>query len=472
MLETTTSFYQNAFGSATVSGQSQTLIDFIDTTGTIPDSLSATMAALEFDSYVTIGSEFSHQGVPAIAASPNQDWISSFEAGNSIIINDFVGGLWFAYNDSPLGLVPPDGRVLLAQVTTDGELSGVLNVQYAPQGITVNSIQISLPLDGPCDYSEAGTSCVYPAPHQNCEGECLNDADGDGLCDEFEVPGCTDADADNFNASATDNDGSCLYFGCTNPLGVNFDPSANSDDGSCLIEGCTYPSATNYWEEATLDDGSCNFPQGTCFEDVDEDGICDDVDDCIGAVDSCGICNGPGPVYSCGCFEQPLEDCDCDGNQLDALGACGGDCIADTDGDGICDSQEINGCTDDSACNYSMEATDEDGSCTYPDECGECGGVGLAFQCGCENIPEGDCDCDGQQLDALGICGGTCSSDANGNGICDDVEDSICGPGTYWDDVTSSCVAFQDCPSDIDGNGYVGINDLLELLSDFTLFCE
>ena len=111
---------------------------------------------------------------------PTKIGFHHFEAGNSIIINDFVGGLWFAYNDSPLGLVPPDGRVLLAQVTTDGELSGVLNVQYAPQGITVNSIQISLPLDGPCDYSEAGTSCVYPAPHQNCEGECLNDADGDG----------------------------------------------------------------------------------------------------------------------------------------------------------------------------------------------------------------------------------------------------------------------------------------------------
>ena len=27
-------------------------------------------------------------------------------------------------------------------------------------------------------------------------------------------------------------------------------------------------------------------------EDVDEDGICDDVDDCVGDYDECGICNG------------------------------------------------------------------------------------------------------------------------------------------------------------------------------------
>ena len=28
--------------------------------------------------------------------------------------------------------------------------------------------------------------------------------------------------------------------------------------------------------------------------DADADGICDDVDDCIGAIDGCGVCNGDG----------------------------------------------------------------------------------------------------------------------------------------------------------------------------------
>ena len=58
--------------------------------------------------------------------------------------------------------------------------------------------------------------------------------------------------------------------------------------------------------------------------DADADGICDDVDDCVGAYDESGICNGPGAIYECGCSDIPEGDCDCDGNQLDALGECGG----------------------------------------------------------------------------------------------------------------------------------------------------
>ena len=40
---------------------------------------------------------------------------------------------------------------------------------------------------------------------------------------------------------------------------------------------------------------------------------------------------------------------------------------ADTDGDGICDEFEVAGCSDDAACNYDADATDDDGSCTYAD---------------------------------------------------------------------------------------------------------
>ena len=58
---------------------------------------------------------------------------------------------------------------------------------------------------------------------------------------------------------------------------------------------------------------------------------------CQGNIDLCGICDGPGPVYECGCFEIPEGACDCEGNQLDALGECGGNCLGDFDGDGICD---------------------------------------------------------------------------------------------------------------------------------------
>ena len=44
---------------------------------------------------------------------------------------------------------------------------------------------------------------------------------------------------------------------------------------------------------------------GTCTSDADGDGICDDVDDCVGTLDACGICNGPGEIYACGCAGIP-----------------------------------------------------------------------------------------------------------------------------------------------------------------------
>ena len=104
-------------------------------------------------------------------------------------------------------------------------------------------------------------------------------------------------------------------------------------------------------------------------------------------------------------FRFPSGDCDCDGNQLDALGVCGGTCTSDADGDGICD--------------------DVDDCVGTLDACGICNGPGEIYACGCAGIPSGDCDCDGNQLDALGVCGGTCTSDADGDGICDDVDDCV-----------------------------------------------
>ena len=50
-------------------------------------------------------------------------------------------------------------------------------------------------------------------------------------------------------------------------------------------------------------------------DDVDADGICDDVDDCVGELDECGVCNGDGIADGA---------CDCDGNVADCAGDCGG----------------------------------------------------------------------------------------------------------------------------------------------------
>ena len=71
-----------------------------------------------------------------------------------------------------------------------------------------------------CNYN-ANTdndSCVFATGCETCSGEIDgtgtvvdNDSDGDGVCDADELAGCQDATSCNFNASATDSDGSCIY---------------------------------------------------------------------------------------------------------------------------------------------------------------------------------------------------------------------------------------------------------------------
>ena len=127
--------------------------------------------------------------------------------------------------------------------------------------------------------------CEYPVDYPNnivdCDGNCLNDADGDGVCDEEEIPGCTNPEASNYDPLATDDDGSCKIFGCTDPDAQNYNPIATDDDDSCefLIigtQGCTYPDATNYDSAADLDDGTCEFDcsgGGSCAYDTDGNGL-------------------------------------------------------------------------------------------------------------------------------------------------------------------------------------------------------
>ena len=69
--------------------------------------------------------------------------------------------------------------------------------------------------------------------------------------------------------------------------------------------------------------------------------VCDDVDECIGIVDECGVCNGPGVIYDCGCTDIPEGDCDCAGNVLDVLGHSG--IQTDENANGIYDVDEVLG---------------------------------------------------------------------------------------------------------------------------------
>jgi hypothetical protein len=264
--------------------------------------------------------------------------------------------------------------------------------------------------------------------------------------------------------------------GCADQTACNYDSGASVNWAPlCVYEDecgvCDGPGAIYECGCVDLPEGDCdcdgnqldalNVCGGTCEADVDGDGICDDGDDCIGQADECGVCNGPGAIYECGCSEPDPEACDCAGNTLDAVGVCGGECTEDADGDGICD-------TEDTCIGGEIDA------------CGICNGPGPIDGCGCEEIPPGECDCIGNVLDAVGTCGGGCQYDIDGDGICDD--DTVFGC-TYPDacnydpsasiydetcDFTSclGCTDFQACNfqvgATIDNGSCTYSNDIVD----------
>ena len=225
--------------------------------------------------------------------------------------------------------------------------------------------------------------------------------------------GCTDSEACNYDPLATTNYASlCLYLDacgiCSGPGTIYECGCADIPAGDCDCDG------------NQLD--ALNVCGGTCSEDLDGDGICDDGDSCIGQADACGVCNGQGAIYDCGCTGIPEGDCDCNGTPdadgdgvcdteddcvgtLDAAGVCNGDCVLDADGDGICDDDGNDTC---------------DGTV---DACGVCNGPGPIYECGCADMAEGACDCAGNTPDIDGNCQ-DCLSDTDGDGLYDD----ICGP--------------------------------------------
>ena len=305
-ISSTSSFYQDALGGPTASSVNGLLFE--------------NFPLLEFDSWVTIGSEDVSGSVDFIGVDFNP-----FEAGGDLVVDNSVGGTWYILPDLEPTAFPDDlGRVLIGQFTTAGVVDMLVNLQYRTadgENKQATGQSLTFPVvtpgctdqgacnydpladfdDGSCDFlSCAGCGesdacnynpqaviidndqCEFPAGYPNntvdCFGNCLNDADQDGICDEDEVPGCTNSNATNYNPLATDNDGSCIIEGCTDSDAQNFDPEATSDSGNCQFlivgtQGCTYDDATNYDASATLDDGTCEFDcsgGGSCVYDTDD----------------------------------------------------------------------------------------------------------------------------------------------------------------------------------------------------------
>ena len=585
-VETSTSFYHNALGAGVPNGINSLLFPVY------PD--------LAYDSWVTIGLE----GAPnALAGEANvstvqsdtNPWLTNFDPGGglpggNISIDDGIGGAWYALNGDANGVAGDDLKILAGQFTTTGDLSGQLYVQVFIEGdgstefrdtfffgdvptgctdaeacnydadATIDDDSCTYPdatnldcdgnclndadsngicdedqIDGctdaeACNYNDAANaddgSCTYPsADNLDCDGNCLNDADTDGICDEDEIPGCTDAAACNYSATATDDDSSCTYpdgypantvdcdgncindadsdrvcdedeiGGCQDAGACNFNAAATDDDGSCeylSCAGCTDATACNYDNTATINDGSCTYTDGICEtcvngvivdNDADDDGICD-ADETEGCTDpeACNagdytdtdnsLCEYPADVNG------GITNLDCDGN-----------CYNDSDSDGVCDEDEVLGCTDDAACNYSADATDDDGSCNYPIDIygidyvdceGEClndaDGDGVCNEDETESCTDpAACNYDDNPLadtdntlcvyasDIYGVdnvdCDGECLNDADDDGVCDEDEIAGCtdeGANNYDAAATDDDASCTGCTNPIADNYYAG----------------
>ena len=274
-------------------------------------------------------------------------------------------------------------------VDNDSDNDGVCNQDEIQGCITISA----------CNYNDLATdddgSCFYAEAQYNCDGECLFDFDNDGVCDLYEVLGCTDSDYLEYDESATEENGSCqtlIVVGCLDDSYLEYNSSANVNDLSLcntpIVLGCLDSFACNYNSEANTSDDSCEIIDGIC--DTCEDGVIVDND-----IDDDGVCNsdeiiGCTDVLACNYDATPTTDTDnslCNySTELDECATCSGETDGtgtivdnDLDNDGVCNSEEIIGCTDALACNYdSTSTTDTDNSlCNYStdlDECATCSG--------------------------------------------------------------------------------------------------
>ena len=84
-------------------------------------------------------------------------------------------------------------------------------------------------------------SCIYAELYYDCDGNCLSDLDGDGVCDELEIEGCDDQDACNYNPNLTEiNNDLCEYLSCICESGYVFFSLSYSSNGTSYLDISNY----------------------------------------------------------------------------------------------------------------------------------------------------------------------------------------------------------------------------------------
>ena len=261
------------------------------------------------------------------------------------------------------------------------------------------------------ENSVQGVGQVASVLYTEWNGDVVGDGDGDDTV-TAEILGCTNPVASNFNNQATQDDGSCVFsvVGCMDYADPNYDPTASiHTNNACagVVIGCMDEEAVNYNPNADIDGAYIdenglvvdNFEQAAQFNfntmdnysciyyDANDDGYIDFTNTTIEEVTGCMDSN----YAEYNPFAVVQED---------------GDCVT------LIDNTISWGCTDISACNYDINATEfQFGSCLYWDCLGVCGGSDI---CGCQNPlainynPNATTPCYDTENIANGFTGNTC----------------------------------------------------------------
>lgn len=178
----------------------------------LPCIIYASQPLAEYDSYMTVGISCNEDGAanPVFKAEDvaqpwqNQSFNTAPYGIGEFVVNTPVGGTWFVLPDNPNSEAGSDLKVLLAQITTDGDICGIFNLQVFP------------------NYTGAGSVPVYNTLEFSSNPGC--------------VAGCTDNTAINFNAGATYDNGLCL-FECDLQLDAasTLPTCSDSEDGSISV---------------------------------------------------------------------------------------------------------------------------------------------------------------------------------------------------------------------------------------------
>ncbi len=267
----------------------------------------------------------------------------------------------------------------LLTVTVNGQVA-VLTLDSCPGDITTDSDNFTW------DVPTASTTCFTGNVEiEQVEGPAIGSNPADGT---YEIVYLINDDCGNSEVCVFDVTvaASCPASGTA------------CDDG----DACT----TN-----DVEDGDCGCA-GT-FTDSDGDGVCDADDICEGGDDNVDTDGDGTPDFcdDCSTAGQPCDDGDActTGDVYDADCNCAGT-YTDSDGDGVCDADDI--------CEGGDDNMDSDGDGT-PDACDDCSTVG-------QPCDDGDACTTGDVYDAACNCVGTLT-DSDGDGVCD--ADDICEGG-------------------------------------------